>query len=389
MKKIYWRPAGVSQSMLLLMAGIAILGMFTVEQVKTATPQKMYKEKMKAARRMEESMRHLAQEREKRTGRFIDTDYDRFESGMLGEMMSEITSTSGNITAKLSTTNPNWAAVMVELFRKAKLKSGDTVAIGLSGSFPALNLATLIAADVMKLKVITIVGVTASMWGANIPTFTWLDMEESLHEHRLISTRSIAASIGGQGDRGRGLSREGKQATKTAIERNSKLPSGDTLEFIEAKSFESSLEQRMSIYDRIADDQEIKAYVNVGGNTVSVGSILGKKLYKEGLNKRPSAKALKVDCVMTRFAKRGLPVIHMIRVKNLAAKFGLPYELTKRPRVGEGSIFKREEYNLWLTSGVILLILALLYIFMKSDIGYRIFNSAGVKEEAGPPSPMV
>ena len=382
MKKIYWRPSGVSRSMLLMLALFSLGGITVVEVFKTTIEQKMYKEKLKAARRMKQAIKYLAEKREKISGA-IDQDNDPTHSGLIGTLMTNITSTSGQLGAKQTSVNPNWAAVMIEHFRRAKLQAGDTIAIGFSGSFPALNLATIIAAESYGLKPLVTTGVTSSMWGANLPEFTWLDIERHLIEARFINTKSLAASLGGQGDRGRGLSKKGIQLVKSAILRNG-------VQRIEAQSTQQSMDQRMDIYLKAAGESEIKAYVNVGGNTVSVGSSLGKKLYKEGLNLRPSATALRVDSMMSRFAREGLPVIHMIRVKNLAEKYGLPIEPKQLSKPGEGRIFIKEEYNIPLAISVLLSLCALLYIFIKSDLGFRIFYGAEMKDEsAQPPSQMV
>ena len=381
MKKIYWRPSGVSRSMMMMMAGFAIIGLLSVELFKTNITQKMYKEKLRAAKQMESAINILSQKRAEVTGH-IDLESDPARSGLIGQLMSDITSTSGHLAAKQTSINPNWAAVMVELFRRAKLKKGDTVALGLSGSFPALNLATFMAAESMGLKVISIVGVSASMWGANVPEFTWLDMEGILAERKLISRRSIAASLGGVGDRARGISAKGRELLKAAIDRHG-------VHLIASKTPELGLAERMEIYKREAGEEPIKAYVNVGGNTLSVGSMVGKKLYRSGLNMNPSADALSIDCVMTRFARENIPVIHMIRVHGLAERFGLPLSPLELPKVGEGKIFTKAEYNINLVLGVLFALLGLLYVFMKSDIGYRILYSGEVKEGAKPPTPMV
>ena len=381
MKKIYWRPSGVSRSMMLMMSALAIMGMIAVESFKTKNRQRMYDEKLKAAQLMSQSMSALAERRAEVAGH-IDLEDDPTRSGMIGALMSDITSTSGHLQAKQTTVNPNWAAVMVDLYRRAKLKSGDTIAVGLSGSFPALNLATFAAAEAMGLKVVSITGVSSSMWGANLPEFTWLDMERHLSERKLLKTRSVAATLGGVGDNARGVSAKGRALLKEAIERNG-------LPLVSSKSEDEGLQERMDIYRRHANGAEIRAYVNVGGNTLSVGSLVGKRLYNEGLNLHPSAGALSVDCVMTRFAKENIPVIHMIRVENLAERYGLPLAPRVMPKAGEGKIFLKAEYNLALVASVIVVLLGLLYVFMKSDIGYRIFHSGDLKEGAKPPAPMV
>jgi len=365
----------------MMMAGFAVIGLLSVELFKTNITQKMYKEKLRAAKQMESAINILSQKRAEVTGH-IDLESDPARSGLIGQLMSDITSTSGHLQAKQTSINPNWAAVMVELFRRAKLKKGDTVALGLSGSFPALNLATFMAAESMGLKVISIVGVSASMWGANVPEFTWLDMEGILAERQLISRRTVAASLGGVGDRARGISAKGRGLLKAAIDRH-------RIHLITSKTPELGLAERMEIYKREAGEEPIKAYVNVGGNTLSVGSMVGKKLYRSGLNMNPSADALSIDCVMTRFARENIPVIHMIRVHGLADRFGLPLSPLELPKVGEGKIFTKAEYNINLVLGVLISLLGLLYIFMKSDIGYRILYSGEVKEGAKPPTPMV
>jgi ABC-type uncharacterized transport system permease subunit len=92
---------------------------------------------------------------------------------------------------------------------------------------------------------------------------------------------------------------------------------------------------------------------------------------------------------MTRFAREDVPVIHMIRIHRLADRFGLPLSPVELPKVGEGKIFTKAEYNLNLVIAVLAALLGLLYVFMKSDIGYRIFYSGELKEGAKPPTPMV
>ena len=382
MKRVYWRPSGVSRSIHLILAICSIAGITSVEVFRTTLKQKMYQEKTAAARTMQKAIQFLGAKRIEISGE-IDLQSDPTGSGLIGVLMSEITSTSGHLQAKQTSINPNWAAVVVEYLRRAKLKRGDTIAVGFSGSFPALNLATIIAAETMGLRVLLTTGLTASMWGANVPEFTWLDMERFLIEGKQISTKSLASSFGGQGDRAHGISTRGRQLIKAAILRNH-------VKIIEAPSPEQSLESRMEIYERAAQGEKIKAYINVGGNTISVGSSIGKKLYREGINLRPSASALSVDCVMSRFARKGLPVIHLIRIHKLAERHGLPVSPSVLPKVGEGLVFAKEEYNLYLASAVLLFILVLLFVFMKSDLGFRIMYIAEeLKTDAQPPSPMV
>jgi poly-gamma-glutamate system protein len=175
---------------------------------------------------------------------------------------------------------------------------------------------------VLRLKVIAISSVAASNWGANIPELTWLDLERILHEQGLTSHRSVAASLGGEGDKALGMKQESREMLRSAIKRNG-------VRLIEIDTLKENIDKKISIYKEFSEGKRISAYVNVGGGTVAVGSVKGKKLYQPGLNKKPLAEALRVDSVMSRFAREGIPVIHIVYIDRLAEKYGL----SKSPQV--------------------------------------------------------
>jgi len=166
----------------------------------------------------------------------------------------------------------------VQMFKRAGLKEGDVVAMAFSGSFPSLNMASLVASEVLKLKPIAISSISASTWGGNDPQLTWLDMERRLFEKGVIHNRSVAASLGGERDRGGGIPPDGIRLLKEAIKRNG-------VEFIDPPDLASSFDLRMNIYEEHAGGQPIACYVNVGGGAGSVGTPLIKKMFRPGLNR--------------------------------------------------------------------------------------------------------
>ncbi len=373
MKKIYWRPGKVSRRIHLFIALVAALGLFGVETLKTKSQQDYFKEKMRAARVMREGMNAVRDYRVANLGA-LDLEVDPQGSGMIGGLISPITSNTGSLEAKQTTVNPNWAAVMVHLIKRAGVKKGDTIAVGFSGSFPSLNIAVLAAAQALELKVVAISSASASMWGANEPKLTWLRMEQILREKHILPYRSVAASLGGQGDRGQGLTKEGRALLREAVE-------AAGIPLIYAANAQENLDLRMERFQEAAGDMPISLYVNVGGGTISVGTAVGKKLFRPGLNRSAPAKALEIDSVMARFARQGVPIIHLTQVAQLAKRYGLPVQPNRAPVIGEGKIFYREEYNLWLAGGVLLVIIAMLMAFIRMDFGHRLFHS-GVKAQA-------
>lgn len=381
MKKLYWRPGKVSKRIHLFIALTAALGMFTVETLKTRTKHPHFKEKRRAAVYMRDAMASIRDFRV-RNLEPIDPEVDPTGSGMVGLLISPITSNTGSLEAKQTTINPNWAAVLVHLMKRAGVKRGDTIGVGFSGSFPALNIAVLAASQALGLHPVIISSVSASMWGANHPKLTWLHMEKLLRERHILPFRSEAVSLGGQGDRGLGLSKHGQALLRKAVE-ESNVP------LIFSADPKENLELRIDRYREAASEQAYSLYVNVGGGTISVGTAVGKKLFRPGLTKRPSAQALEIESAMSHFARDGIPIIHMRQIVDLAQRYGLPVTPTRMPTIGDGRIFYSEEYNLSLVGVVLIVLVSMLVVFMRFDLGHRIFHSGARAQASRQPERMV
>jgi len=377
--KIYWRPKQVSRIALVAIAALSLCGFLAVERFKVQTKGRYYKEKMAASRLAADAFATLGRERQKQKHK-PDPISDPTGSGLMGELMTPVTSNSGSLRAKQTTINPNFAAVVVDMLRRGGVEKGDTVAIGFSGSFPALNVSVLAAMQVLELRPLIISSNAASQWGANDPSFLWIDWERTLVEKKVLAFRSLAASIGGIEDRGLGMSADGRQVIVSAIEKSG-------VPYMEPKDYQDSVAMRMKIYQDAAGDQPIKAYVNVGGGTTSVGTKVGKHIFQPGLNLRPPVGGPAIDSIMSRFADEGVPVIHLINVNQIARRYGLAVTPAEMPPVGQGTVFSRAEYNPWIAGGLLLAILAALYAFVRSDVGFRLMQLGGRKR--GNPEPMV
>lgn len=381
MKRLYWRPQRVSLRVLLLVALLSIAGLVISETMLVREKQPFYNQKMDAARLTERAFEVIKEER-LRLKIPLDPDGDPAQSGLIGQFLSEVTTNRGYLPAKQTSVNPNFAAVIVHLLRRAGVEEGDVVAVGLSGSFPAINMATYAAIESLKLRPIVISSVASSQWGSNLPKLMWVDMERVLAEKRIFTIRSGLASLGGIDDRALGISRQGRELLNEAITRNN-------LEKLVVKNSYESIEKRVQFYQEAAGEDEIKVYINVGGGTTSVGPQVGKKMFRSGLNKYPPRGASDTDSVMVRFSMDGVPVIHLSRVNLLASRYGLPVSPTITPKVGEGKIFFSEVHNRWLVAGVLLIIMFVLFALVRLDWGYRMFTSSMRKEERSRPEQMV
>lgn len=381
MKKIYWKPQSISRKALALIAVLSLAGVAVVERFPVERPQPNYKEKLAAASLAYDALLAVKEARLER-GIAIEPGSDPMQSGLIGVPMSGVTTVIGHLRAKQVSVNPNFAAVIVEMLQKAGVRRGDTVAIGVSGSFPATNCCVYAAVESLDLKPVIISSAASSQWGANFEEFLWLDMERELFDRGVFKHRSVAASVGGVEDRGLGMSEAQLKTIRDGIERNN-------LQFVDAATFVEGVEKRMAIYEEHAGGRPIAAYINVGGGTISVGKRVGKRLFEPGLNLHLPRRLGGVDGVMVRFAKEGVPVIHLTQIVDLAERYALTTDATNLPAPGQGGVFVGQEYNRWLAGGVLLSVLGCLYAFVHSDIGFRILNASPKREVARQPQQMV
>jgi poly-gamma-glutamate system protein len=398
MQKIYWRPRAVSRPALMLIALVSIVGLMAVERFKIHTQQPYTEEKLAAAKLAAQAFGVIKAERIE-LGPPIDSTSDPTESGLVGLAMSPVTSDRGQLSAKQTSVNPNFAAVIVQMLKEADVQEGDRVAIGCSGSFPALNICAYAACETLKLEPLVICSASASEWGANVPALMWPDMERLLNKEKLIDIKSIACSIGGVQDRGFGLTEEGIKLVKACIERNGleKFHVEDAVPITSPKALENlkedftkNIDERMAKYKDAAEGMPIKAYINIGGGTISVGKNIGKRTFHPGLNKKAPPDIRRVDGVMPRFSKAGVPVIHLVHINSLANKYTLPLEPPSMPSLGEGGVFKAVDYSKPLVAGVLAFILLCLYGFIRTDVGFRILRTSPTTRHRDlHPEPMV
>lgn len=385
--KLFWRPSNVSPLLLLLVAFASVGGYITVESYRVIEQQPYHRSKIRAARLTQKAFQVI---KKSRTSLRIPIDdfTDPNASGLIGKAVSQITSKAGHLPAKQTTINPNWSAVFIDLYRNAGLRKGDKIAMGLSGSFPALNISALAACKTMELDPVIISSVSASMFGANHRKLTWLDMEAYLLKAELWDYKSAAASFGGIQDIGHGISRKGLKQIKNAIQRNKveELTGEGCNPEEEGNCLGLLIQKRINAYKNSAEGTPIRAYVNVGGGIASVGSLLDKKRFRSGVNKRgpTSGASTGLPGVMHHFLRKNIPVIHISRIKLLAERYGLPWLPLTTPKPGLGGVYYGESYATWLVWSMLLGIVVALFAITRIDISFifrRVFNP-----RKGPPS---
>ncbi|MCF8373060.1 MAG: poly-gamma-glutamate system protein [Bacteroidales bacterium] len=362
-----------SNIVLTVLSVLSLLAFIAVENGKVEVKQKWYAEKLEAAELSQLAANTL---KEYRLGKgvFIDAINDPNNTALIGQEYTLVTTDRGYIEAKLSSTNPNFAAVIVQLLKDAGLKEKDNVAVAMTGSFPGLNISIMAALEALDLKPIVITSVGASNFGANDPYFTWLDMENVLYESNVFHTKSVAASMGGGADIGRGLSPEGRELIVKAIERND-------VELIQEDHLENSIAKRMKIYQKESGQTPIKAFINVGGGIASLGNTVNGKIIPAGLTELLPQSNFPVRGVMIQMGQNEIPIIHLLNINQLLTKYGLPFSPVPLPEPGEGEIFVQEKYSVVVTSvSVLILLIVIIFVYVSErkqhQLGTEIVSGA-------------
>jgi poly-gamma-glutamate system protein len=271
----------------------------------------------------------------------IDSVNDPAESGLIGAPSSEITSSVGDLESNLTSINPNWSAVVINYLKKAGVRPGDRVALSMTGSIPAFNIATLIAIQEYGAKPEWIVANSSSNWGANIADFSWLDMEKILYDNKILTHRAKAASLGGENDNGAGLSSLGRDSLRAIISRN-EIP------LFEGGSLDSSIKAGMTILKKSLGNKKPSLFISLGNGIASIGTRDVGSILKNGINYPKKLIEIENQPVLgyvARFLKEGVPVLCLTDILKLAENTEQPVAPAITPVPGAGSFFSAPRYN--------------------------------------------
>lgn len=348
----------ISLKYLIIIFLVGLVGFWLAETTKYKTEYPAYEAQLNAAEIME-SCEKVLKEARLEMGIDIDRELDLNQTGLIGGEFTELTTTVGNLDAKRTATNPNFASLLVRYFFELGLEKGDTVYIGASGSFPSLVLATLSASRAMELKPVLIYSVGSSMYGANIPRFTFLEMIRILDEKDILENPVVAVSMGGNYDRAEGMFfPDSRKIIMQSIDESG-------VAFIYEENLAASIKKRLEIYKNYPNG---KCFVNIGGAATNFGNTSESLEIPNGLNLTleniPSGDQ---RGLMFEFAELGLPVIHLLNIRDLAMKSGLPIDPVPLPAPGDGEVYMTIAYRSEIIIPFVLIELILILIGRKKQ----------------------
>ncbi len=256
----------------------------------------------------------------------IDEALDPNRTGLIGPEYSPLFTTLGQLEAKRTTTNPDMAGLVVHLLRRAGVSAGDTIAVGVSASFPALLIATLTAAEAMGVHPLAILSLGASAYGATRPELNLLDIHALLLSEGVVGTAPVAVSLGGAGDVGADFDPAFRERLLQQIEM-SDVP------LIYEPDLRANVARRMAIYLG-GPEGRVAAFVNIGGADANLGTSPLVLRAEPGLNTELALPPPAQRGVLFEMAARRVPVIHLLNIRGLALRYGLPWDPMPLPEPG-------------------------------------------------------
>ena len=355
----------ISIAQLLLVIWMVVMVLAVVSNVRFAkTAEHPYYEKMLEASSLTKKAFDTIKQYKLDNGMPIVSE-DKLKTGLIGEEATAIFTTPGNLHAKRTTCNPNWAAVIIDYFYKANLKSGDQVVFVFSGSFPGLNIAALAAAEVFGLNTAVMASIGASSYGATDPDFTFFDMMCLLNGKNVLKDRLDYVSFGGGSDTGNNFHDEEEifwnedlENLRTIEEIKSSIKARidkEGVNFIYEPDFSTNIDKRIEYLRQLVPDA--KFLLNVGGSSVGIG--VDAETYIDSGFQDPTTKMTsKLSSfdvnkdnwgLIQYFLTKEIPVASMLNIRGLASDYGLAYDPDVMPAVGDGEIYLIKTGNLTIT----------------------------------------
>jgi poly-gamma-glutamate system protein len=232
------------------------------------------------------------------------------------------------------------------------------VAVGASGSFPGLIIATLAAAKAMRLLPLPIYSVGASQWGANEPEFTWLRIEACLEKAGWLDVEPVAVSLGGENDIAKDWSQEDRSSVESGIATRGHI-------FLHEPDLERNVATRLKLYEERAGGRPIRAFVNIGGAWANLGEAPQILELEPGLNEIEEIPAKEQRGVVFEMAARRIHVIHLLFIRGLSDRYVLPWDPVPLPTPGQSDI-----YQLTRRQAPSFLVLSAIYLFLVFIVAF-------------------
>jgi len=318
--------------LLILWSLVIIVAIITTNSLTTQVSDRYYDEKVQAAKLTQQAFDEIRLYKQE-LGIPIPSE-DVNNTGLIGERFTKITTTLGILDRKRTAVNPNFAAVIIDMFKEINLKKGDEVAVLFTGSFPSLNIAVMSAIEIFELKPIIMASVGASSYGANSLDMTYLHMSKRLYDKKIFSNDIDYASLGGSNDDGTEFELDIKENLYDLIEEYN-------YQLINKSDFKENIDYRLKLMNEKVPKR--KLLINVGGGLIALGKDESSYYQRNGLiQSRYSYVFSKTNAnsgLIEHHIIDNKPVIQLLNIKSLSHKYNLPFDYKGVHTIGDGDVY--------------------------------------------------
>jgi poly-gamma-glutamate system protein len=301
-------------SKLLIVLVITLTGTIIIGLYYKQSPEFPYADEMRLATEKAQEWFNLIDQMKTEKGIKSDTRSSVPNHFMIGNEWSDITTSLGSLQAKETSTNPEFAALVVRLLHEADMDKNDTIGIILSGSFPSLAVTVLAALQTLEIEAVVISSLGASTYGANQPGATWIDMEHYLIRKGGLKYHSELLTLGGENDNASWIGDQGKSQLLMAARRNQK-------DLFTSSSIVESVESKTDLFL----SKHISLLINIGGNMSALGTCSHSINIPNGLNFTMKNCDDENKGVIARINKSGIPFIHFLDIQDIAIRYGMDF----------------------------------------------------------------
>jgi poly-gamma-glutamate system protein len=351
-KQIFRPGIRITSTQLLVACTLGVILTFLNQLSVQKEPRQEYQQMVSAVETVHKATREVQAYRNE-LGIPFDPGIDPRNSGFIGIEFSPITTTLGNIQAKLTSTNPDFAALLVYWLHQLKLNSEQRAIIHASGSFPALSIAAIIACETIGIEPIICSSAGASSFGANIPQLTYWDIENYLWQKGIIKHRTQYATPGGDHDNGSSLWEGGMQIVQDAATRNNN-------HLIISSSLEDAIIRKWNFFQKF---RPFAVFINIGGNQTALGNNTCSLNIPTGLIQSSLPCTDSNAGLIQLFCQEKIPIIHLLNIRNIAVQNGLALSPHFFLQPGQAPLYYSIQRPLWLPILSFLIILGSLIYY--------------------------
>jgi hypothetical protein len=133
----------------------------------------------------------------------------------------------------------------------------------------------------------------------------------------------------------------------------------------------ADVQKRLALFDQALGGRKPAVFINVGGSLTSLGDGPEGHRLPAGLLKKVPAVRNPERGLIFLMGERDVPVIHLLKIKSIAAQYGIPIDPISLPAGPPGKALRTGRYPVPLAAVGLVFLIVLLLFLRKADLRQR------------------